>query len=240
MIRDIDINEISDGKKYKSNDLVKIGCNECEGCSECCKNMAGLITLDPYDVYRIIEGLNHSDNCVKNDKAGKENGDSNDISCSGKMTFESLLNESVELIVDETILLPALKMNESGSCTFLNTNGRCSIHKSRPGICRLFPLGRLYEEGSFFYFLQKDECSYKNKTKVKIKNWLETDELSKYEKFVCDWHYFINDIKEYLKTADEAEIRQINTALLQMFYIRPYISFYDEFYARLEAVKKLL
>lgn len=213
MIRNVDISEISDGKKYKANDLVKIGCNECEGCSECCKNMSGLITLDPYDVYRI----------------SKET-----------VTFEKLLLDKIELIADDGVLLPALKMSESGSCTFLNSNGRCSIHKSRPGICRLFPLGRLYEEESFYYFLQKDECSYKNKTKVKIKNWLETDNLSAYEKFVCDWHYFVNDIKEYIKSSDESEIRQINTALLQIFYIKPYMNFYKEFYERLETVKKLL
>ena len=29
---------------------------------------------------------------------------------------------------------------DSESCTFLDENGRCSIHPFRPGICRLFPL----------------------------------------------------------------------------------------------------
>ena len=32
---------------------------------------------------------------------------------------------------------------------FLNEQGRCSIHDSRPGFCRLFPLGRFYENGGF-------------------------------------------------------------------------------------------
>lgn len=214
MIRNVDISTVSDGKKYKANDLVKIGCNECKGCSECCKNMHGLITLDPYDVSRIINGLT--------------------------ITFESLLNSYFELISDDGILLPALKMKPSGECVFLNDDGRCSIHKIRPGICRLFPLGRLYEDDSFYYFLQKDECSYKNKTKVKVKNWLETEELPKYEKFVCDWHIFLKKIREYIKTSDDMEVRQINTALLQIFYIRTYSDFYDDFYSRLEDVKKLL
>ena len=33
MIRELDLNEISDGKKYSSNDMVKLGCEECKGCS---------------------------------------------------------------------------------------------------------------------------------------------------------------------------------------------------------------
>ena len=58
MQRNVDINEISDGKKYTINDMAKIGCNDCSGCSKCCENMKGLITLDPYDIYRILDGLN--------------------------------------------------------------------------------------------------------------------------------------------------------------------------------------
>ena len=44
--------------------------------------------------------------------------------------------------------------NEKEACYFLNEEGRCSIHSFRPGICRLFPLGRFYEEEGFRYFLQ--------------------------------------------------------------------------------------
>ena len=34
MKRYVDMNEISDGKRYTGNDMAKLGCNECEGCSE--------------------------------------------------------------------------------------------------------------------------------------------------------------------------------------------------------------
>ena len=48
----------------------------------------------------------------------------------------------------------------------LNDEGRCS-HDARPGFCRMFPLGRLYENGTFSYFLQVSECPKENKTKSK-------------------------------------------------------------------------
>ena len=33
MRRNVDLNEISDGKLYTSNDMVKADCYECQGCS---------------------------------------------------------------------------------------------------------------------------------------------------------------------------------------------------------------
>jgi len=217
MLRQADIDEISDGKRYSSSDIVKIGCNDCEGCSKCCEHMSGLITLDPYDIYRISSGIDG-------------------------MGFGNLLGKYVELSVDRGVLIPTLKMDdESEKCSFLREDGRCSIHNIRPGVCRLFPLGRIYEDGTFQYFLQKDECDYRVKTKVKIRKWLETSEIGRYEKYISDWHYFLRDIQNYIADADEEEAKQINNALIQIFFVSPYLDdFYKEFYMRLEKVKDLL
>ena len=32
MKRNIDINEVSDGKLYEHNDMARLGCNDCAGC----------------------------------------------------------------------------------------------------------------------------------------------------------------------------------------------------------------
>ena len=37
MKRNLTFEEISDGKRYTSGDLAKIGCGDCNGCFECCK-----------------------------------------------------------------------------------------------------------------------------------------------------------------------------------------------------------
>lgn len=229
MEREVDILEISDGKKYGINDVVKIACNDCEGCSKCCKNMDKLITLDPYDVHMLLSGLKDS-------------------------TFDNILNNKIEFMVDKGVIIPALKMNDNtGNCIFLNSDGRCSIHGFRPGICRLFPMGRLYENGTFSYFLQKDECDYKIKTKVKLKKWLDIKEISRYEKFITDWHYFLKDIQAYIqsridessdvesKKNSEEEISQINSVIIKIFYMTPYeLDFYNDFYLRLNKVKDLM
>ena len=57
MKREISLEEISDGKLYGSGDMVKVGCDDCRGCSACCRGMGSSIVLDPYDVFRLETGL---------------------------------------------------------------------------------------------------------------------------------------------------------------------------------------
>ena len=209
MKRNIDLKEISDGRLYGSNDLVKADCGDCEGCFACCCGMGNSIVLDPLDVHRFITGLNQS--------------------------FEALLASYLELNVVDGIILPNLKMQGSRECcAFLNEAGRCTIHAIRPGICRLFPLGRYYENGSFRYFLQTHECQKTNRTKVKVKKWIDTPELGKYETFVNRWHYYLKDMETLIEKQPE-KAKEIDLQILQRFYLTPYgDDFYTEFEQRMQ------
>ena len=53
MRREQTLEEISDGKLYDSNDMVKADCHDCEGCCDCCQGMGDSVILDPYDVHRL-------------------------------------------------------------------------------------------------------------------------------------------------------------------------------------------
>ncbi len=197
MKRQIDINEISDGKLYTANDMVKAGCDGCKGCSVCCTGMGDTVVLDPLDIYRMTTYLD--------------------------CTFEQLLSSKVALGVVDGIILPHLNMSGQGErCGFLDNNGRCSIHSARPGICRLFPLGRIYEDGSFKYFLQVHECPKENKTKVKVKQWLDIPEIKDYEQFVCHWHYMLKDLEKLVADGDDAVAKQVSMYILNEFYMKPY------------------
>lgn len=211
MLRDIDLNKISDGKLYGLNDMARTDCNGCKGCSSCCQNMGSSIILDPLDVHRLTCGL-------------------------GK-TFEELLDISLELNVVDGITLPNLKMTGSEAmCAFL-ADGRCSIHAIRPGFCRIFPLGRFYENRSFRYFLQIHECPAPGKSKVKIRKWIDTPDVRRYEQYITDWHYYLKDLQEYAMDFSHGDnIHKLNMYVLQQFYLRPFDEskdFYQEFYERL-------
>ncbi len=87
MEREIDLNRISDGKLYLANDMVRTGCNECAGCSSCCRGMGDSIILDPYDMYSMEQGLG--------------------------VTFESLMEDKIALNVVDGIIQPNIKMQHS-------------------------------------------------------------------------------------------------------------------------------
>lgn len=218
MRRDVSLEEISDGKLYESNDMVKADCQDCTGCWDCCQGMGDSVVLDPYDVNRLSKGL-------------------------GKSTQE-LLNECLELGVVDGNILPHLRMTGSKEqCVFLDENGRCSVHAVRPGFCRLFPLGRYYEENGFKYILQIHECKKQNRSKIKVRKWIDTPDLKQYEKFVTDWHYFLLDVQEVLYyTEDEELIKNLNLYVVNRFFLKPYGEgdFYEQFYERLEEGRELL
>lgn len=204
---------------YNANDCVKANCGGCVGCSECCQGMGESIVLDPLDVWRMSEEL--------------------------KEDFSAMMEQCLELHMVDGLILPNLKMaGEDERCVFLNKEGRCGIHPARPGICRLFPLGRIYENGSFQYFLQNMECPKENKTKIKVSKWLDTPNLKQYEAYVNQWHYFLEEIRQMLEEQQDEELtRDLNTYLLNTFYVESYptgVDFYEEFSRRYEKMGKLI
>lgn len=211
MKRNVSLEEISDGKLYDCNDMVKAGCDDCRGCSACCQRMGDSVLLDPLDIYRLTLHLRKS--------------------------FEELLQTHIDLGVVDGIILPHLRMAGSEErCTFLDENGRCSIHPQRPGICRLFPLGRFYENGSFRYFLQTKECQKKNRTKVNVGKWIDTPQLQRNQQFINTWHYFLMDCEELLRQGDDSLAKNLNLYLLRRFFFAPYEEgrdFYDQFEERM-------
>ena len=199
-----------------ANDMAKLGCGECGGCSACCRGMGQSILLDPYDLFLLQKATG--------------------------LHFGGLMQEKLELCVEEGLILPALKMQSgTDACGFLNGEGRCSIHPYRPGLCRLFPLGRIYENGSFSYFLQTNQCRFQNPSKVKIKNWLDTPETAKYEAYICKWHYFIKELTEYVARQEDGQrARTVNMLILQNFYVTSFerdADFFEQFEKRLNSTK---
>lgn len=235
MKRNIDLKEISDGKLYTERDMVKAGCNDCKGCFACCTGMGESIVLDPLDMYR--------------------------LTCGAGLSVEELFGQYLELHVVDGLTLPNLRMAEAtdqavitedtaqftgetlqehreGYCSFLNAQGRCSIHPHRPGICRIFPLGRIYENGDFKYFLQTGECKSTIHTKVKVDKWIDVDNVRANHEFLNTWHYFLNDLEAQLGNLEDMELaRKLNLLLLQTFYLTPYDAqrdFYRQFRERHE------
>ena len=199
-------------KLYTANDMVKTDCGGCQGCSQCCIGMGESIVLDPYDGYSLVMGIG--------------------------IEFPDLVSRFIEWNVVDGVVLPNLMMQGDGErCAFLTENGRCCIHEFRPGICRMFPLGRYYQEdGSFRYFLQNQECPKENKTKVKVGKWLGIPKLRTYEEYIGKWHKLTEEVRDLTEKAKDDQLtKELNMYLLNTFYLTPYkknADFYEQFEER--------
>ena len=213
------LDEISDGKLYDINDIVKADTCGCDGCSDCCHDVGDLVVLTPFDIYEMVNYLN--------------------------TTFDELIGNKIELRENNKILLPYLKMNEKNKkCSFLNYENRCTIHSKRPNICRLFPLGRAYQDDDFKYFLQIGNCPKEDLKDVKVEKWIEIENYNENKKFILEWYKFIKALTFRLKfIRDENEINEINKTLLDNCYrikIKEDENFYSEFSKRLPEIKNKL
>ena len=212
------INPDSDGRFYGLNDMVKVNCQDCAGCSKCCRGMGDSIVLDPFDIYQFQKNA-------------------------GKTAEQLLAAGEIELGVVQGMVLPHLKMQESSdACAFLNQSGRCEIHAYRPGMCRLFPLGRDFSEGELRYILLNRLCENKNRTKEKVSRWLGLEAAKKYHDFVLLWHTFRREMTRLLSKAEEEQQKILNLYLVKTFFLQAYDTdreFYPQIEEKIEKYRKL-
>ena len=144
----------------------------CDGCRDgssdcCCNRKNDPIIINPYDVYKLQKGL------------GKNSREIIDEHCipilGGQSGYPLLLLKAKKIqrpyIVEEV-------------CTFLqrttDENGKsrryCSVHDFKPGVCSIFPLGRVQSPGDeMIYFLQDINCGLKpteKDPKITIKEYV--------------------------------------------------------------------
>jgi len=188
------LEDISDGNLYDIGDYVNAGTAGCEACSACCHDVEAMVVLTPFDVYALSRGLNKA--------------------------LDELLGTYLILKEDNNILLPHLRMvGDDKRCCFLSEDGRCNVHHFRPNICRLFPLGRVYADDDFKYFLQVNACTKSELFEVEIEKWLGIDDYEKNKVFLLQWYKTLKALTFRLKFVhDDREKKRLDQVLLDNFY----------------------
>jgi len=193
MKRELDADLIRPEKLLSSSDTAGIGTDGCKNCCACCRMRGSAIVLDAWDVQLLKNGLNFS--------------------------FEGLLAEKlITLAVIDGVVLPCLPVKEEeDECLFLKENGRCAVYDFRPGICRMFPLARIYHpDGSFSYFLQDGECEKPGGTEIRISAWLGYENVKEYESFVRTYHDALVGLRNECAACEKTE----DAARLQMDFLQ--------------------
>lgn len=210
---------ISDGKLYDIEDYVNADTCGCNGCYTCCHRVGDLVELTPFDAYEIVTHLN--------------------------IPFDKLLGNKLALQKNNKIKLPYLKMvGDTEQCSFLSEVGRCTIHGHRPNICRLFPLGRVYENDDFKYFLQLNTCVMSELQPIKVSEWIGIKNYGENKNFILAWYKLLKALNFRLKFVyDDKELQAINAYVLDTFYrikIEEEEDFYTAFFRILPEAKRHL
>ena len=211
-------------KKYGHDDMAPIGCDDCRDCDSCCHGMGDTIVQDPYDMWLFCKNMR--------------------VAGGAQITFELLISEDGpwELSYQDGVVLPNIKMVEDGRCPFLNDK-RCTIHPVRSGLCRLFPLGRSFDDDKIDYYvmggrygceMHSDEMSM-----VRIKDWLGYPDIDRYEMFQVSWHEIKANIRDAASELSYEEYRHLQERLLDVFYSKPYQDDFFEDYERRVSLWKM-
>lgn len=154
---DISLDDFVDVKSL--DDEFRFSCSD--GCGECCLNRDGdEITVSPYDLYVIRKHF------ANNDKFNEEKHFEFHMGKNSSLPVCTLKNK--EVYGGDVI------------CTFLKKKDekyKCSIHESKPSICRMFPVGRVTDrDGNISYKVFKEvlcneNIPYEERDKHTLREW---------------------------------------------------------------------
>lgn len=161
----------------------------CTQCGKCCINREDII-LAPYDVF----------------KASKEL----------QMKPSAFAKEYCRTYIGSNSHFPVVTLKARGNaqrCPLLK-NKKCSIHKAKPSVCALFPLGRYIsipsgeygksgiEQSKVQYLLQPIDCGDKSKTHT-VREWLSDFDIAAEDEAFVRWHQVVAECGVILRELEK-------------------------------------
>ncbi len=179
----------------------------CKMCGKCCTHREDIM-LNPQDVYRIAKALN---------KAPAE-----------------IVSEYCDTYLGQSSRMVIVRLLPQGSvkrCPFLK-NQKCSIHKSKPTVCALYPLGRSMKapkngsknilNAKVEYIFQKPTCGDASETHS-VRDWLSEFNLLEDEEYFKTWMQLVADLgKTIRRVEDECSpdvVEALATSVLVSIYL---------------------
>lgn len=193
----------------------------CDMCGNCCRKRREPILLTGFDIFRAAQTLG--------------------------VTMEEVLDKYLAGYIGPDSHLPLYVLMErlDGSCRFLR-KGKCLIHKSKPVVCALFPLGRMYDfrDSSFRYFLNAGSChpgQGPGKTWT-LEEWLAEFNIRETESMTLAWNKLITVLtKKTCRMREEDICGDLYEALRRVMYLGydtslPYV---DQVESRLDGAQNI-
>ena len=204
----------------------------CDQCGKCCTHLEDII-LSPMDVFRLSRELN--------------------------ITPVEFYKEYCVFNIGENSRIPIIRLVSVGKdrhCVLLK-NRKCSVHKVKPAVCGMYPLGRYicvepgnYEKGSIAsgevkYLLQPITCGDESETHT-VREWLSGFDIKLEDEAFVQWQKaisrFSNKFKELEKKQDMLTMMEIWFVVRVSLYLQYDTSkdFLPQFNYNVENLLKLL
>lgn len=168
------------------DDTFKFHCTQC---GKCCTNREDIL-LPPRDLYKIAKELG--------------------------LEPAEVFRRYCETYIGSNSHIPIVRLKPLGHimrCPFLK-NLKCSIHKAKPGVCAMFPVGRYIavdpddykkkgmENCKTQYLLQPITCGDKSETHT-IREWLGDFDIATEDSAFIRWHQTVAKVGTILEKAEK-------------------------------------
>lgn len=198
-----------ENRRLKLEDTLPFSCTHCGGC---CVHQEELL-LNPLDLFRMVKELG--------------------------ITVEELLQQYGECYIGGDSRMPLVRIYPRGKtrrCPFLKNN-KCSVHKAKPSVCRLYPLGRTVcyvpdeqgkldmERSEVIYFHNGYFCGRQNGHQT-VREWLEESHLLESESFFILWSQVVAETSMFLRKLEKMTTNQdLMFMVWDMMYMLLYIQY---------------
>lgn len=182
----------------------------CTQCGKCCENRDDII-LSPMDIFRMSAEL--------------------------KMTPTEFSMQYCRVNIGPNSRMPIVTLQPVGAndrCPLLK-NQKCSVHKVKPSVCALFPLGRYLaiEKEKFGkdslagskvkYLLQPIDCGDDSDTHT-VREWLSGFDIALEDEAYIVWNQVISDVSSQIqkleKTQDMLTMMEVWFVARLLLYLR--------------------
>ena len=179
----------------------------CTQCGLCCLNREDIL-LSPMDIFRISKEL--------------------------KLTPTKFFAQYCEAYIGDNTRMPIVRLQPVGEerrCPLLK-NKKCSVHKVKPSVCGMFPLGRYIaiekddysEQGvgksEVKYLLQPIECGDTSQTHT-VREWLADFDIKLEDEAFIRWHQTIAKVSTKIKELEK--VWDMVTMMEVWFMIRAFL-----------------
>ena len=161
----------------------------CTRCGMCCLNREDII-LSPMDIYKMSKELG--------------------------LTPTQFFAEYCQTHIGDNSRMPIIRLQPVGDelrCPLLK-NHKCSVHKVKPAVCALYPLGRYIALGKddyseqgvgkseVKYLLQPIECGDNSQTHT-VREWLADFDIKLEDEVFIRWHQTVAKIGNKIKELED-------------------------------------